>query len=117
MKRILSHTAEITGEAPLVRVAVTLALPAMGMMYLIASFNFIDTEFAGQLGAAALAGISTGAFVYWAMIGLGNLVSIGTGAVVARRIGEGKREEPSAWPTRACLRPYWFRSCLRWCSG
>jgi len=93
MKKVLSITEQITGDAPLVRVALTLALPAMGMMYLIASFSFVDTAFAGRLGAKTLAGISTGSFVLWGILGLANLISIGTGAVIARRIGEGDRRE------------------------
>ncbi|MCB1155447.1 MATE family efflux transporter, partial [bacterium] len=84
---------EIIGDTPLVSVAFKLGWPAVATMYLIGSFNFIDTKFAGYLGETALAGISTGAFLYWDLIGLGNLVSIGTGAILARRMGERHQAE------------------------
>ncbi len=91
MKKILSFTDQIAGDAPLGPTTLKLALPAMGTMYLISSFNFIDTKIAGELGAVSLAGLSTGQFFVWSMIGLSNLISIGIGAVIARRIGEGNR--------------------------
>jgi putative MATE family efflux protein len=93
MKKLSSFTDKITGDAPLAAVTLKLALPAMGTMYLISSFNFIDTKIAGELGATALAALSTGQFFIWSMIGLSNLIAIGIGAVIARRIGEGNRVE------------------------
>lgn len=89
MKRILAHASEITGDASLWRVVLILAVPAVGSMYLTWGFNFVDTAFAGRLGEVALAGLSTGAFVMWAIFGFANLVAVGTGAIVSRRIGEG----------------------------
>lgn len=88
MKKLIAHTRRITGVEPLWRLIMHLAAPAMGMMYLIWGFNFVDTAFAGRLGDVALAGLSTGAFLMWMVFGFANLVSMGTAAIVSRRIGE-----------------------------
>ncbi|MBZ0271054.1 MATE family efflux transporter [bacterium] len=88
MKRLLALSGQITGDAPLAPLTARLAWPAIGMMYLVSAFNVIDTEFAGRLGATALAALSTGNYVFWAIVGLSNLVAVGTAAVVARRAGE-----------------------------
>jgi putative MATE family efflux protein len=68
-----------------------LALPAVGMMYLQALYQIIDTFWVGRLGSEALAGISTGGFILWMIFALVNIVSVGTQAAIARRIGEGDR--------------------------
>jgi putative MATE family efflux protein len=68
-----------------------LALPAVGMMHLQALYQIIDTFWVGKLGSEALAGISTGGFILWMIFALINVVSVGTQASIARRIGEGDR--------------------------
>ena len=80
----------ITGEGPLLPVILRLAGPVVLMMYLQGAYNIIDTIWVGQLlGKFALAGIATGGFVLWSIFGLTSLVSVGTSAMLARRIGEG----------------------------
>jgi len=82
----------ITGEGPLLPVILRLAGPVVLMMYLQGAYNIIDTIWVGQLlGKFALAGIATGGFVLWSIFGLTSLVSVGTSAMLARRIGEGNR--------------------------
>jgi len=70
-----------------------LAAPAVGMMYLQALYNIIDTFWVGRVGPEALAGISTAGFVIWTVFALINVVSVGISATIARRVGEGDREE------------------------
>lgn len=73
----------------LTKAILRLAIPAIGMNYMQALYNIIDTIWVGRLGAQALAGISTGGFILWGIFSLINIVSVGIGAVIARRIGEG----------------------------
>jgi putative MATE family efflux protein len=80
----------ITGDGPLIPVILRLAGPVVLMMYLQGAYLIIDTMWVGQLlGQYALAGIATGGFVLWSIFGLTNLVTVGSSALLARRIGEG----------------------------
>ena len=73
------------------------------MMMLQGTYNFVDTYFVGYLGANALAGISTGGFILWMTFGLANLASAGIVAKVARRVGEGDRQEADRTAVRGLL--------------
>jgi len=67
-----------------------LALPAVGMMACHFTFNLIDTMWVGRLvGAAALAAVSTGGFLIWVVLSLGEMMDVGLIAVAARRHGAG----------------------------
>lgn len=56
-------------------------------------FNVTDTFWVGRgLGPEALAGISTGGFAVWLVLGLAYLAAAGLTAVGSRRHGEGERE-------------------------
>ena len=59
-------------------------------MCLQGAYNIIDTIRVGQvLDKVTLAGIATGGFMLWYYIlGLTNLLSVGISAMLARRIGE-----------------------------
>ena len=76
-----------------------LALPMMLELVMESTFGLVDIYFVGKLGSAAVATIGlTGALiilVFAIVMGL----SMGTTAMVARRIGEGKPEEAgvAAW--------------------
>ncbi len=91
----------ITGDGPLIPVILRLAAPVVLMMYLQNAYNIIDTIWVGQLlGKVALAGISTGGYVLWILIGLAGLVSTGLTATIARRMGEGNIEEAEKMAAR-----------------
>jgi Na+-driven multidrug efflux pump len=78
----------IIGQGRLTPVIFRLAGPVVLMMYLQGAYNIIDTIWVGQLlGKLALAGIATGGFVLWSILGLTSLVSVGVTAMLARRIG------------------------------
>ncbi len=78
----------IAGQGRLTPVILRLAGPAVLMMYLQGAYNIVDTIWVGQLlGKFALAGVATGGFVLWSILGLTNLVSVGVTAMLARRIG------------------------------
>ncbi len=71
----------------------SLALPSMAGLLLQNIFNLVDMYFVGKLGHHQLAAVSLGGvfvfFIYTFVIG----VSVGTTALVSRRIGEGKVKE------------------------
>lgn len=63
-------------------------------------FNITDTFWVGRgLGPEALAGISTGGFAVWMVLGLAHLAATGLTAVASRRHGERERERAAraAW--------------------
>jgi putative MATE family efflux protein len=73
-----------------VRATLRVALPAVAMMAVHFTFNLVDTMWVGRLiGAAALAAVSTGGFLVWVMLSLGETINVGLIAVAARRHGEG----------------------------
>ena len=77
-------------EGPLRPVILRLALPAVGMMACHFTFNLIDTIWVGRLiGPAALAAVSTGGFLVWVVLSLGEMMDVGLIAVAARRHGQG----------------------------
>jgi putative MATE family efflux protein len=71
-------------------VILRLAIPAVGMMACHFTFNLIDTIWVGRLiGPAALAAVSTGGFLVWVVLSLGEMMDVGLIAVAARRHGQG----------------------------
>ena len=71
-------------------VILRLALPAVGMMACHFTFNLIDTMWVGRLiGPSALAAVSTGGFMVWIVLSLGEMMDVGLIAVAARRHGQG----------------------------
>ena len=77
-------------EGRLRPVILRLALPAVGMMACHFTFNLIDTIWVGRLmGPAALAAVSTGGFLVWVVLSLGEMMDVGLIAVAARRHGQG----------------------------
>jgi len=93
---------QLTSE-PLWHGIFRLAGPAVLMMVLQGTYNYVDTYFVGYLGADALAGISTGGFVLWMTFALAQLVTVGVTAKVARRIGEQNRVEADRTAVRGIL--------------
>ena len=78
---------------PIPRATLALAGPTIASLMLQAAFAIVDMFWVGRLGAAPLAAINVAAFVVWTVDSLAALCSIGTNALVARRIGAG---DPSA---------------------
>ncbi|NLH51121.1 MAG: MATE family efflux transporter [Myxococcales bacterium] len=90
-------------SGPLIPSILRLAGPAVLMMLLQGVYNYIDTYFVGYLGAEALAGISTGAFILWMTFSLANLLAVGAAAKVARRLGERNRVEADRTALRGMI--------------
>lgn len=78
-------------DGPLGPTLLRVALPAVGTTLLQVVFNITDTFWVGRtLGPTALAGVSVASYALWIIITSGELISVGLGAVAARRHGEGR---------------------------
>ncbi len=88
-KQTGAHTVARMTEGPVLRQMVTLALPLLGGVFSIISFNVADTYFVGQLGTRELAAMT---FTFPVVTFLGSLalgLGIGASSALARAIGEG----------------------------
>ena len=84
---------ELVGE-PLAVTIRRVALPAVVANLLMTAFHNIDTFWIGRsLGAESLAAVTGSVFWIWLVISIGEMVSIGLDAVVARRHGERRPRE------------------------
>lgn len=70
-------------DGPLVRLAVPLLFGYLANL----AFNWLNMLFVERLSEAALAAVSSSAYVYWGMISLAEVASVGTLALVARAVG------------------------------
>ena len=75
-------------DVPLGRAIFRLAWPAMASMMLVNVFNLVDAFWVGRLGTDALGGMTASAFLVWCVHSAAQLVEVGVGAVVARRVGQ-----------------------------
>ncbi len=116
-------------KGPLSRAIVLLALPMMLELVMESTFGVVDIYFVGRLGPAAVATVGLTASLIILVFAIVMGLSMGTTAMVSRRIGEGRVEEASitAWqsilagvfgavPVSLCgvlLAP----SLLRWMGG
>jgi putative MATE family efflux protein len=79
---------ELVGE-PLAVTIRRVALPAVIANLLMTAFHNVDTFWIGRtLGAESLAAVTGAIFWVWLVISIGEMVSIGLDAIVARRHGE-----------------------------
>ena len=70
------------------------AVPAVIANLLMTAFHNVDTYWIGRhLGATALAAATSSVFWIWLVISIAELVSVGVGAIVARRHGQRLPEE------------------------
>lgn len=84
---------ELVGE-PLSLTIRRVALPAVFANLLMTAFHNVDTFWIGRtLGADALAAVTGAVFWVWLVISIGEMVSIGLDAIVARRHGERRPHE------------------------
>jgi putative MATE family efflux protein len=80
-----------------------LAVPMTLEMGLVSLFRVADMFWVGKLGPQALAAITIGENIRWALSGMAMGQGVGGLAVVARRIGEGDEEEANHATLQAML--------------
>ncbi|MGV3523444.1 MAG: MATE family efflux transporter [Candidatus Sericytochromatia bacterium] len=86
-------------EGPILRSIWNLALPAMAASGVQICFDLTHTFWVGKLGPSTLAALTGASFVVWLLYGLTALLNTGITALIARRLGENRREqaESIAW--------------------
>ncbi len=74
-----------------VPVLLRLAAPIIGALALEVAYNFVDGVWVGRVGTDAFAAINLASFSIWTLHSLSGIVSTGTNAVVAQKVGAGDR--------------------------
>lgn len=64
-----------------------LALPLMGAMFLETSFNIVNAIWVGRTGTTSFAAVNLSSFPIWLLFALAGIVTTGTNAVVAQKLG------------------------------
>jgi len=75
------------------REIVRLALPVVAGMISHTTLNMVDTAMVGRLGDVALASVGLGSFMILVAVLVFGALNIGTQALTARRLGEGRHDE------------------------
>lgn len=89
----MKNTAEALGHEPMRRLMLRMTAPAIAALLVQALYNVVDAIFVGQgIGSLAIAGISVAFPAFLVIIGLGQLVAIGSASIVSRALGRRDRE-------------------------
>lgn len=83
------------GTMPMGKLIFSMSLPAMFSMIINALYNIVNSIFVGMIGESALTAVTLIFPVQILMISLGIGTGIGLNSLIARRLGEQKREEAS----------------------
>lgn len=91
------------GHAPVFGLMMRMSLPTMFSMIVQALYNIVDSMFVSYYDKAALTAVSLAFPMQLLMIGFAVGTSIGVNSLIARRLGEGKREEADKAATYSLL--------------
>jgi len=97
---IRGTSAEYT-KIPLNRAVFLLAVPMVLELVLESTFAVVDIYFVGKLGSSAVATVGLTETMLFLLYSVGMGLAMAVTAVVARRIGEGKREEAAITAVQA----------------
>jgi putative MATE family efflux protein len=86
---------------PLPRAVFLLAVPMVLELVLESTFAVVDIYFVGKLGSSAVATVGLTETMLFLLYAIGMGLAMAVTAVVARRIGEGKREEAAVTAVQA----------------
>jgi putative MATE family efflux protein len=75
-------------------------------------YSWIDTYFVSKIGAAAIAAIGVSEQLSFLVFNFGSGLAIGTGIIVARRIGEGNKNQASYTATQGIVTMLVFSTVL-----
>jgi putative MATE family efflux protein len=90
-------------KVPLRRAVFLLAVPMVLELVLESTFAVVDIYFVGRLGPSAVATVGLTESLLFLLYAIGIGLAMAVTAVVARRIGEGKREEAAVAAVQAIL--------------
>ena len=88
-------------KIPLRRAVFLLAVPMVLELVLESTFAVVDMFFVGKLGASAIATVGLTETLVFVLYAVGIGLAMAVTAVVARRVGEGKREEAAVTAVQA----------------
>lgn len=88
-------------KIPLQRAVFLLAVPMVLELVLESTFAVVDMFFVGKLGASAIATVGLTETLVFLLYAVGIGLAMAVTAVVARRVGEGKREEAAVTAVQA----------------
>lgn len=109
-------------NGPVVPTLITFAMPLAFSFIVNMLYSWIDTYFVSRLGSAAIAAIGVSEQLGFFIFNFGSGFAIGTGIIVARRIGEGNRKLANYTATQAVISMIVFSTvisvvlyfCLEW---
>ncbi len=98
------------GTTPVLRLIISMSVPAMFSMLVQSLYNIIDSAFVAQISVDALTALSLAFPIQNLMIGVAVGTGIGVNSLVSRRLGEGRRDEASSVATHGLVLAFisWF---------
>lgn len=81
------------GQAPMLKLILSMSLPAMFSMLIQSLYNVVDSIFVAQIGQDALTAVTLAFPIQMLLIAVAVGTAIGINSVVSRRLGEGKQEQ------------------------
>lgn len=97
----MENKLERMGTEPVFKLIMKMSLPAMFSMIIQALYNIVDSMFVSYIGQYALTAVSLAYPMQFLMIGFAVGTAIGINSLIARRLGEGKKEEANKAATYA----------------
>lgn len=91
------------GTQPMLRLIISMSLPAMFSMLVQALYNVVDSYFVAQINENALTAVSLAFPIQTLLIALSGGTGIGINSLVSRRLGEGRKGEASSAATHGLL--------------
>lgn len=91
------------GTAPLFRLIMSMALPAMFSMLVQALYNIVDSIFVSMKGEAALGAVNLAFPMQFLMTSVAVGTGIGINSLVSRRLGEGRKHEADKTATYSLM--------------
>ena len=86
----MNNRKEMLGKEPLLKLLIKLSIPAMPGMFVMASYNVVDTIFIGWgVGPYGIAAAAAAFPVQFFVNALAMLVAIGTASLSSRKLGSG----------------------------
>lgn len=91
------------GTAPMLKLIISMSLPAVFSMLIQALYNIVDSIFVAQLGEGALTAVSLAFPVQTLIISVAVGTGVGINSLVSRRLGEKRQEEANSAATHGII--------------
>lgn len=91
------------GSAPILKLIISMSLPAMFSMLVQSLYNIVDSAFVAQLGEGALTAVSLAFPIQMLIVSVAVGTGIGLNSLVSRRLGEKNQVEANSAATHGIL--------------